>query len=170
MSMRRILIFVAWIACMPLATNAEPVPESAMKAAFLYNFALFTEWPAHAEAINLCISPEDSLAYALNSVEGHEIRGMRLNVTHLTTFPDVSSCDILFLGESDRLRARELLGRVGNSPVLTVTDVDGLVEQGVMIGMFTSNKHLAFEVNLDASRRSGLALSSKLLHLARRVH
>lgn len=167
--MRQILSILVLVFGMPLATADEAVPENAMKAAYLYNFALFTEWPEHSDVLNLCISAEDDLAYALNSIEGREIRGMRLNVMRLATLRDVSNCHILFLGESDRSRARELLNRVSSSPILTVTDVDGMTAQGVMIGILESDKHLAFEINLEASKRAGLALSSKLLRLARRV-
>ncbi len=165
--MRQLLLFLAWMACVPLAA-AEPVPENAMKAAFLYNFALFTEWPQHSSAINLCISADNALSEALGSIEGREVHGMHLNVIRTTAITDVSSCQILFLGEADLPRARDVIARIGNAPVLTVTDVDGLLEQGVMIDMFESDKRLAFGVNLNATKRAGLTFSSKLLRLARR--
>lgn len=168
--MRRVLIIIALLLAMPVTAFAEPVPENAMKAAFLYNFALFTEWPQHANpgAINLCISADNALGEALGSIEGREIRGMHLNVIRTTAVTDVTSCQILFLGEADLPRARDVLARIGNAPVLTVTDVDGLLEQGVMIDMFESDKRLAFGVNLNATKRAGLTFSSKLLRLARR--
>jgi hypothetical protein len=168
--MRRGLIILALIFGLPQASVAEPVPENAMKAAFVYNFALFTEWPAHTDVINVCIPSGDSLAYAFDGMEGKDVRGMRMSVTRLGANANVSNCQILYLGESDRSRVQDLLNRVGNAPILTVTDVDGLLEQGVMIGMFESNRRLAVEVNLEASKRAGLAISSKLLRLARRVY
>lgn len=168
--MRYGLVILALIFGMPQASMAEPVPENAMKAAYLYNFALFTVWPAHTDAINVCIPSGDSLAYAFDGIDGKNIRGMPLNVVRLTGVQNVSGCQILFLGEADRSRIQDFLGRIGNAPVLTVTDVDGLLEQGIMIGMFENNRRLAVEVNLEASRRAGLAISSKLLRLARRVY
>lgn len=168
--MRSGLIILALIFSMPQASLAEPVPENAMKAAYLYNFALFTEWPVHTETINICISSGDGLAYAFNGIEGKNIRGMTMNVVRLTGMQNVSGCQILYLGEADRSRIQDFLGRIGNAPVLTVTDVDGLLEQGIMIGMFENNRRLAVEVNLEASKRAGLVISSKLLRLARRVY
>lgn len=168
--MRYGLIILALIFGLPQASVADPVPENAMKAAYLYNFALFTEWPAHTGAINICIPSGDGLAYAFDGIEGKTVRGKPLNVVRLTGVQSISECQILYLGEADRSRIQDFLGRIGSAPVLTVTDVDGLLEQGVMIGMFENNRRLAVEVNLEASKRAGLAISSKLLRLARRVY
>lgn len=168
--MRYGFIIFALIFGLPRSLVAEPVPENAMKAAYLYNFALFTEWPAHTDAINICIPSGESIAYAFDGIEGKNVRGMPLKVVHLTSVQNVSGCQILYLGEADRSRVQDFLGRIGSAPILTVTDVDGLLEQGVMIGMFENNRRLVVEVNLDASKRAGLAISSKLLRLARRVY
>lgn len=171
MAMCRRLVILIILIGMPLRLSAEPVPENAMKAAFLYNFALFTEWPTHLDAINLCISAESDLANAAAGVDGREVRdGIRMRVVHTVPGTDLSGCQILFVGEANRGRLHDILNRIGGSPVLTVTDVDGWLEQGVMIDMYKSEKRLAFDVNINASRRAGLVLSSKLLRLARRIN
>lgn len=170
--MHRLLVILVLLLGMPLRLVAEPVPEYAMKAAFLYNFALFAEWPTHLDVINLCVSPENNLSSAIiNGIDGREIRdGVHLKVMSLTAGTDFSSCQILVIGEPNRMHVHDFLNRVSGTPTLTITDVDGLLEQGVMISMYKNDKRLAFEVNLNASRRAGLKLSSKLLRLAQRVY
>jgi hypothetical protein len=153
------------------AALAEPLPELAVKAAYLYNFAVFSEWPdSDTGPLPVCISNEEPLfREAQYTINNKETKGRRIIVTPLAAGMNISDCRILFIGESDRARARPLLNQARNAPVLTVTDVDGLTAQGVMIGLFEKDNTLAFEVNQEASRRAGLMLSSKLLRLARRV-
>ncbi|CAK0779374.1 Transmembrane protein [Gammaproteobacteria bacterium] len=169
---RRLMVMILFFGMrLALATESLPglVHENVMKAAYLFNFAVLTEWPKPFSTLNLCISAEEDLAQALNSIVGKKVRGMDLNLVRLVTWRDISHCHILFLGEVDRLQVRDLLNRLRDSPVLTVTDVEGMMVEGVMIGILESADRLTFEVNLAASRRAGLIISSKLLHLARRV-
>lgn len=150
---------------------AEPMPEYAMKAAYLYNFALFTEWPALPDdQLNLCILGKDAFGAALDSIDGKIVNGLRLSVHRISGSSRARQCQILFLGTSDRVNFRRLLHDIEDLPVLTVTDNDDLVQAGIMIRMSIENKRLTFEINTEAARRARLAISSKLLRLAKTVY
>ena len=149
---------------------ADPMPEYSMKAAFLYNFALFTEWPQLPEdSLNLCVLGKDPLGTALDAVEGKQINGLRLTVSRIK-IGSVRNCQILFLGEAEGVNIRRLLVDLEEVPVLTVTDNESLLQAGVMIGLTVENKRLTFDINAEAAQRAHLSISSKLLRLARNVY
>lgn len=149
--------------------SPEPMPEYAMKAAYLYNFALFTEWPTTpGEQLNLCLLGRDAFGTAIDSIDGKPVNGMRIEVSRVTAAGNISHCQMLFLGELDGVNPQRLLRDIEGLPMLTVTDDSAL--DGVMIRMSIRNKRLTFEINSEAVRRARLTLSSKLLRLASNVY
>lgn len=150
---------------------AESMPEYAMKAAYLYNFALFTEWPALPDdQLKLCLLGKDSFGAALDNLDGKPVNGLHLSVNRIASLSDARHCQILFLGETQGVNIRRLLLDIEDAPVLTVTDNEDLLQAGVMIRMSLENKRLTFEINTEAARRARLSISSKLLRLAKNVY
>jgi hypothetical protein len=150
---------------------AEVVPEYAMKAAYLYNFALFTEWPAPPGAsLNLCVLGKESMGDEFEKLEGKLVNGQRMAVSRVNGRDDIAHCQILFLGEAEGINIHHLLKEIDDAPVLTVADNENLMQTGVMIGMSIQNKRLTFDINPHAAKRAHLSISSKLLRLARKVH
>jgi hypothetical protein len=149
-----------------------PAPgEYAVKAAFVYNFINFVEWPSPpGDTIRLCILGELPDGAAFERLNGREVRGMRLTVVPLRTIGAVRNCEILFLAGHLPYRLSEVLARLSGSPTLTISDSDGFARRGVMINMFLHEKRIRFEVNDDAARAAGLGISSKLLRLASKVY
>jgi hypothetical protein len=90
-------------------------------------------------------------------------------VRHLKQPQDVQGCHALFFGKAERTRIPAVLASVTSVPVLTVGETLDFVKQGGMIGFFVEDKKIRFEINLDASQRAGLKLSSRLLLLAKSV-
>lgn len=154
----------------PRPASADPVPEYAMKAAFLYNFATFTEWPAlPGSTFNLCIFGRDPFGDTLGAIEGQLVYGLPLTVIHLSRTDNIKSCQVLFFDASESINARKILDQLGGTPVLTITDAEGLTQDGVMIGMYTANKRISFDINLTSVRSARLTISAKLLRLAKKV-
>jgi len=171
MSMRRLLAALIFHVALPAATAGEPVPEYDMKAAFLYNYALFTEWPEPVNGqFNLCILGMDPFGATLNAMDGKQIKGARLTILRISTPANAKTCHILYFGESERNNTQRIMTELGNFPVLTITDADNLSKSGIMISMQLMDKHLTFEVNNEAAHRARLTLSSKMLWLARKVY
>jgi YfiR/HmsC-like len=147
--------------------------EYDVKAAFLYKFASFVDWPepARNEAVGICIVGRDPFGSALERVvEGKTIGGRAFVVRRLKDWKAGAPCHILFIGGSDPQRLRAVLGQVRHEPILTVGDIPGFCESGGGINLMVVDSKVKLEINVDATARSGLQVSSKLLSLARIVH
>lgn len=175
---RRLLqCLLALALCGPGATPvqaqaAQPVPEYKLKAAFVYNFALFTDWPADAlgegAAFNICVNPDSALRTELADIERKRIKGHRVVVGPVSD-AGLRNCHLLLLDSLDRERWPQIRKILGDASVLTVSDDDEISGDGAMIGLRLDNKRISFDIDAKAARQAGLALSSKLLRLARSV-
>jgi hypothetical protein len=146
--------------------------DVAVKAAFLYNFAKFTEWPAlpAATLLVLCVIGDDAVEDALTqTIRGQVIDGHGLEVRRLTRDLAPQSCHVLFVASSDVRLASPMLSEMRAVPILTVSDGSGFARTIGMIELFVEGGHMRFAVNVDAVQRAGLHLSSRLLGLARIV-
>ena len=155
---------------------AASVPEENVKAAFIFNFAVFTEWPlaslAAGAPMTLCTFPGNSLHAALAGlgeklVNGHALLVRQLVLTAATT--GLRACHILVLGNGDRERWGQVRKDLAGASVLTVADEPGIGEDGAVITLELENRRVSFDIALGAARQSNLMLSSKLLRLARSV-
>ena len=168
--------FVLW-ALLAQTTTLALWPQSSgeyeVKAAFLYKFASFVDWPepARNEAVGICIVGRDPFGSALERVvQGKTIGGRAFVVRRLKDWKAGTPCHILFVGGSDQQRLQAVLGRVRHETILTVGDVAGFCESGGGINLIVVDSKVKLEINPDATGRSGLQVSSKLLSLARIVH
>ncbi|MEI6414612.1 MAG: YfiR family protein [Pseudomonadota bacterium] len=151
--------------------GAEVVPENALKVAFIFNFVGFIEWPAATgPALNLCVVGKDPFGTALDTLAGKSVGTRTIQVMRLPGRQDVRRCQILFISPSEKNEVTSLLAALEGNSTLTASDTDGLVRQGVMIGLELEQKRVVFDVNLEAARRAGLSISSKLLRLAKKIY
>jgi hypothetical protein len=157
----------------PFSAGGQDAPsvEYKVKAAFLYNFAKFVEWPDEAfsdkeETFILCVLGKDPFGPNLKALEGKLVRGRKLSVIQCKDIQEVEEAHILFIARSERKRVTEVLSRLENQPVLTVSDVQGFAEQGGGIGFIDVDKKLRFEINPEATKKAGLQVSSQLMKLA----
>lgn len=156
------------------ADTDKALPEYAMKAAYIYNFAQLTDWPADPVgnkdgAFTVCVFGQDELVSALEKLRGRTVNGKALKVVRIGAVPEIKQCQLLYVGEGEGERGGRLFQSLRGTPILTVTDDPRAARQGAMLQIVPDERRLAFEVDLDATRQSQLQLSSKLLNLARRV-
>ena len=148
-------------------------PEYQVKAAFLFNFAKFVEWPGPDPAndpINLCVVGDDPFGASLDQVvKGKLANGRTVEIKRIDPAGKVGSCQIAFVAASERKRLPAILEGLGHAGVLTVGETDDFTRRGGVISFFLDNNHVRFEVNVDAADRAGLKISSKLLSLAKIV-
>lgn len=162
---------VAW----PLSTVAQVASEYDVKAAFLYNFAKFVEWPAQAfpaigEPFSLCIFGDDPFGgYLERVVEGKSVQDRTLAVRHLAHVEDTAPCQMIFIGTSELSQLHGILATLTDAPVLTVGDTEDIVYRGGMIGFHMVGNRVRFLINQDAVERVGLHVSSQLLKVADKV-
>ena len=146
---------------------AQDVP---LKAAFIYNFAKFAEWPGLAAnaPIIVCIVGDDEIAATLvNTVRDQSISGHKLEVWRPQDSGTWKTCHLLFLSDAETRRSRGGLGGIKALPVLTVSDAKGFSQAGGIIELYVEAGRMRFAINTDAAERSGLHLSSRLLGLAK---
>lgn len=149
--------------------------EAELKAAFVFNFARYVEWPAAVfaaadDAFGLCfVGRRDALFAALTALEGKLVGDRSLRVRAATRDDDLAQCHLLVVGESEAEHLERILQPLAGVPVLTVGGAGRFLDAGGIIGLATENDRVRFDINLGAARRNGLALSSNLLKLARTV-
>jgi hypothetical protein len=150
--------------------------EAALKAAILFNFALFTEWPADSlpasAPLRLCVFQGNALLTAMTSLQEKQVNGHRISVRTLPAAPgaaQLASCHLLVLDAHDRDRWPLLKQDLSTSSVLTVADDRIIGASGAMISFGIDNRRVGFDVDLVPVKQARLTLSSKLLRLARSV-
>jgi len=160
-------------AALALAT-ALPVgaqDEYGVKAAFLFNFAKFVEWPADAFAapdagLVLCVAGASGVDAAVQeTVKGKLVNGRPIEVKRVAE-GEVRGCHLLFIADG-RDRAAALMEGARSSSVLTVGETPGFTQLGGVINFTTEDSKVRFEINEDAARKARLKISSKLLSLAK---
>lgn len=153
------------------AAWGNDLPEYRLKSAFLYNFVLFTEWPAEVgTTFNLCIHGQDLFGTELDALQGKTVGGRSIVVQRMVGRESLNGCQVVFIAASAMGGLPRVLEVLRGSPVLTVADSPDAARQGVAVNMVVGQSKISFEVNLKAARGARLNLSSKLLRLATEVY
>jgi hypothetical protein len=175
--LRRISILACFLTvAMTAAAQSARAPEYQVKAAFLYNFAKFVEWPSPAfpgssTLFRICVLGRDPFGDTLTSiVQGKSIAGHPILSLHVQSPAEARSCHVLFLSQSDPETLKQGLDQLRDLPVLTVGESSDFLPLGGMINFVLEEDRLRFEINLGAAERHHLKLSSKLLAVARIIN
>jgi len=175
--LRRPLLAAIWctLAMMALAPEvrgaAEPT-EYQVKAVFVFNFARFVEWPAQAftapdEPFVIGIVGTDPFGARLDeAVRGERVGQHPLQVRRFRNADKIGACQILYIDRSEGAQLSQILTAVNQRNTLTVTDLDGAAQHGVMIQFVTESNRIRLRINVEAARAAGLEISSKLLRPA----
>lgn len=166
----RLLFWSLGVLCCPALAHAETLAEYQIKAAFLYNFLAFTEWPAEVgNTINLCVYGPDPFGEHLDKMQGKSVGARSLAVKRFNSVDGLQSCQAVFIARPVIGNLRRVLDNLGDRPVLTVADSQDAALQGVALNMGVEQNKVIFEANLAAARGNKVNLSSKLLRLATKV-
>ena len=170
-----IVIFSVSVLPAHLPAQSTGPSEYELKAAFLFNFAKFVEWPSSAfanpqSAFLVCVLGPDPFGSALDdallrhSIQGHAVALLRMKRT-----VDIVGCQILFVPASERNRLPEVIAKLRGQYVLVIGENEDFASSGGVIQFALEQNHIRFLINTDAADRSGLKFSSKLLALAKIV-
>jgi len=150
--------------------QAQGMTENQVKAAYVLNFAKFVEWPAGAvgtDKLNLCVVGNDVLGGALSALDGRKAGARELRVVQRRNAEDnLRDCNVVFIGASEQRRFVAIIMALGDSPALTISDIENFAEKGGSIGLGFRDNKIIFEVNLVSIRKSSLRLPGQLLNLA----
>jgi len=171
-----VALAIAWaiIGASSLHAQQKSPTEYEIKAAYLYNFGKFVEWPAKVAApgdsFSICVLGQDPFGASLDTTIADEsIKGKSVLVKRILRPQDAVSCHILFISSSEESRLKEILAALDRTSVLTVSDMPQFTRRGGIIQFVVEANRVRFEVNLTSAERSGLTLSSQLLKVANSV-
>lgn len=162
------------LASVGFADEAAQPSEYQLKAAFIFNFAKFIEWPPPAASnqespFKIGVIGENPFGGELEKViRGKIVSGRTFIVKQIKNLSEIKSCQILFISQSERKRVQEIIREAENGSVLTISEVDRFMQSGGIIHFIMEGNKVRFEINDAAARKVGLRISSKLLNLARR--
>jgi hypothetical protein len=175
---RQLSLAVALVLAVSLLcfAQANKPGEYQVKAAYLYNFGKFVNWPSSFTPLNknsfvICILGQDPFGSVLEStVAGERVSGKPVELRRISRKQDATSCRVLFISSSERDRLEEVLTDFAPINILTVSDMPNFTSRGGIIQFVVLDNKIRFEVNLTAAERSNLTLSSELLKVAVAVH
>jgi hypothetical protein len=170
----RLAVIVSLISLLMGSGAWGAASEYELKAAFVYNFAKFVEWPPQAlsptrDSIVLGVLAQDPEREAFKSLQGKMVQGRTLLVKTCTV-SELKDCQMIFISAAADRWLGQALSAVRDLPVLTVTDeVEGQANRGI-INLVTSGGKVRFQVDAGKARRLGFKISSQLLQLALSVY
>lgn len=188
---------VAFCLCVGLAatqtasadTSSAKYKEYEVKAAFIFNFLKFIDWPQEKTAGNdnqiiIGIIGEDPFGSATDVFKDKTVEEHKLLLKHFAGFEQIKKmpekdkneqldalkhCHLMFISQSEQKQIHDILETVNNSAVLTVADTEGFIDAGGIISFFTEDNKIRFDINQIAAEKTGLKIRSQLLRLAKRV-
>ncbi len=164
------LLFGATLQSVPAQTLAAP--EYKIKAAFLFNFAVLTEWPTNAFAsekapLKIGVLGKDPFGRLLeDAMRDKNIHGRKIEIKRFKQLKDLETCHLLFISLSEEEHLEEISALLAKQPVLTVSEIDRFNFRGGLIWLIKEKDEIKFRIRKGKVRENGLKLSSKLLTLA----
>lgn len=165
----------AFILFLPAVEFAETLSgENSLKAAFIFNFAKYVEWPESAfkGKAEFCMGSlgRSPLDRELAALSGKTIQGRSIVFRQINSLEEAEKCQVLFVGRSELARMARILDSLREMPVLTVSDHEDFSSRGGMLSLVNERGRIAFDVNLLETHRARLKPSSQLLRLARKIY
>jgi hypothetical protein len=171
MSARALLL--ALLGVTGCATVTAGSSEYEVKAAYVYNFAKFIDWPSTESAadVTICVYGKDPFGGFLDeAVRGKLAHGLPLAIRRLPTGSESwEGCQVLFLGMKNVARVEPILKRLEGRSILTIAELDGFAEGGGMLGLRFDGGTVRFDINLAAIAAARLQASSRLIEIGRVV-
>jgi hypothetical protein len=148
--------------------------EYKVKAAFIYNFTNYIEWPERAfpddsKYLTIGILGRNPFGNSINLLAGKTVSGRKIVIRHIYKIEEALECQILFISDSEQKNAARILRFLRGRPVLSISDQKGFCQAGGIINLITIKKRVRFDINALAAKRAGIQIGSQLLNLANDV-
>lgn len=151
----------------------KPIPEYQVKAAFLFNFTRFVDWPsdsfnsANAPFVIGIVGKDNFGGFIEELVKGENIKGHPIKIQRYKSAKEILHCHILFVPAKESAQMKETLTSVKDKSILTVSDAKDFVQRGGIVRFYKENNKIKLEINLTSANAKQLNISSKLLSVAR---
>lgn len=158
-----------------MAANTEDQErEYKLKAAFMLNFSKFTTWPKDSfsepgQTFDFCIVGKNPFGTALDGLESKKTGGRAVRLHYATSIAEVQSCHVMFISKSEQNNLGQLKQKIGQQPIITVSDINEFSHQGGIFEFITKAGRLSFIVNNQQATQNGLQINASLLSLAAEV-
>jgi hypothetical protein len=168
-------LLAAWPALVVMAQDEPTALERRVKAAFIFKFAGYVEWPEGAfpqadAPVTTAVVGDDELAAELaQTVAGRTVDGRSLLVRKPKALELPADVRILFIGRSETARLPQWVKMAQSRPLVIITEAAGALNYGSMINFLVIEQRVRFEISLEEVERRGLRLSSRLLAVAQNV-
>jgi YfiR/HmsC-like len=153
--------------------QAQTYSEDAVKAAFLYRFAGYVDWPAAAlsdSQFTIAVLGADGVANELGRLlQNRQVQNLPAQVRSIKSIREVNNAQMLYIGAAYREDLRRAIASVGGKPILVVTSAVGGLDAGSSVNFLLIDQRVRFEISVDAAQGAGLRVASELLAVAVRV-
>ncbi len=164
------LAFALTMQMLTTETVAGDLQEYQVKAAFIFNFIAFTQWPENNDkTTDLCLYGKNNFGREIDDLQAKSVNTNTIKIIRLERLEKVDACQVLFISNSAASDLTSILNKVAGKAILTVADTPGAASEGVMINMQLIQNKIKFEVNLKSARDVQLNINSRLLQLATEV-
>lgn len=172
----RLVAFALLFSSGPPLSAQQVSKEYQIKAAFLYNFSQFVEWPAsafpnaQAPLVIGVIGDDPFGSYLDDIVRGEKVNNHPLVVQRFRRVNEIKTCHVLFVSRSEANQIEQILSSLRSRNILTVGDFEDFAQRGGMIRFIAENNKIRFRINVGVARAAKLTISSKLLRAAEIVN
>jgi len=169
------LVVAVTYATGPGVASARALPIERVKAAFIYKFANFVEWPPSAfeskdsPLVIGAVADDHFVDILKDVVDGKSVNARSIEVKKIGALSDLKGCQIAFISDTKHDELDRILSDIQDETILSIGDSDDFVDKGGIIKLYEEKNRLRFEINLDSAKRAQLKISSKLLDLATAV-
>lgn len=170
-----LIAVAAYVGALPVARAQQASErEYEIKAAFLYNFIKFIDWPtdilpATTDTLAVCVLSDDPFGEALEPLRDKVVKGRRLAIRRVEPKQALGLCHVLFVGSAEEKRLPQLMQNLQGASVLTIGEMERFAQAGGIINFVVERNRIRFDINVASAERARLKLSSQLLSLARLV-
>ena len=164
-------LLMAWHTSI-VSAQTSAIPEYQVKAAFLFNFTQFVEWPPssfstpQAPLVIGVFGKDPFGSYLKETIAGEKMDGHPLVIQHYSNIEDLRTCHILFINETETYKVKQVIESLKGRSILTVSDKPDFIKNGGMIRLFIENNKTKLRINPEATKAANLVISSKLLRIA----
>jgi len=148
--------------------------EYEVKAALIEKFSRFVEWQIEKDtqqSFKIGVLGKDNYGDVIENLYSNwKIKGRKVEITYPVTDEEIVSCDIIFISSTYAHNIKFLLQLIATEPILTISDRENDVQNGIMINMYLNRNKVIYDINLTSFQKSGLKVSSLLLDAAKTVN
>ena len=166
------LVFALLANASSIHVRAQDINEYQVKAAFIFNFAKFVEWPSDAfgegGALVVGVIGDDPFGGSLDRLNGNTANGLALRIKRFRWGDDLRACQVLFISASEDRHLNKIMESIRGASVLTIGESTQFGQSGGMIRFVIQDNKVRFEINASAAGQANLRISSKLLALSKR--